>query len=99
MLYKRIFKLKEDTQSITDLKAAHRYLRSLEGTPTLHAQVLQWVFAEFGDSLSQPHFGAKCENAIHIPKSGKIVVLRDFQKLKRRFEGSNLLALARFLYQ
>jgi len=31
------------------LKAAHRYLRSLEGTPTLHAQVLQWVFAEFRD--------------------------------------------------
>jgi len=21
--------------------------------------------------LSQPHFGAKCENATHIPKSGK----------------------------
>jgi hypothetical protein len=22
--------------------------------------------------LSQPHFGAKCENATHIPKSGKM---------------------------
>jgi hypothetical protein len=52
MLYRRLFKLKEDTQSITDLEAAHRYIRSLEGTPTLHAQVLQWVFAEFGNSYT-----------------------------------------------
>jgi hypothetical protein len=37
MLYRRLLKLKEDTQSITDLEAAQRYLRSLEGTPTLHA--------------------------------------------------------------
>jgi hypothetical protein len=50
MLYMRFFKLKEDTQNITDLEAAHWYLRSLEGTPTFHAQVLQWVFVEFGDS-------------------------------------------------
>jgi hypothetical protein len=50
MFYKRLLKLKEDTQSITDLEVAHRYLRSLEGTPTLHVQVLQRVFAEFGDS-------------------------------------------------
>jgi hypothetical protein len=49
MFYRRLLKLKEDTQSITDLEAAHRYLRSLEGTPTLHAQVLQRIFAEFGD--------------------------------------------------
>jgi hypothetical protein len=49
MLYRKLLKLKEDTQSITDLEAAHRYLRLLEGTPTLHAQVLQRVFAEFGD--------------------------------------------------
>jgi hypothetical protein len=52
MLYRRLLKLKEDTQNITDLEAAHRYLRSLEGTPTLHAQVLQWVFAEFRDSYT-----------------------------------------------
>jgi hypothetical protein len=52
MLYRRLLKLKEDTQSITDLEAAHRYFRSLEGTPTLHVQVLQWVFAEFGDSYT-----------------------------------------------
>ncbi len=45
MLYRRILKLKEDTQSITDLETAHWYLRLLEGTPTLHAQVLQRVFA------------------------------------------------------
>jgi hypothetical protein len=37
MLYKRLLKLKEDTQSITNLKAAHRYLHSLEGILTLHA--------------------------------------------------------------
>jgi hypothetical protein len=52
MLYKRLFKLKEDTHSITDLEAAHRYLHSLKGTPTFHAQVLQRVFAEFGDSYT-----------------------------------------------
>jgi hypothetical protein len=49
MFYRRLLKLEEDTQSITDLKAAHRYLCSLEGTPTLDAQVLQWVFAKFKD--------------------------------------------------
>jgi hypothetical protein len=37
MLYRRLFKLKEDTQNITNLEAAHRYLHSLESTPTLHA--------------------------------------------------------------
>jgi len=52
MLYRRLLKLKEDTQSIIDLEAAHRYLRSLEGTPTVHAQVLQWVFVKFGDSYT-----------------------------------------------
>jgi hypothetical protein len=52
MLYRRLLKLKEDTQSITDLEAAHRYLRSLEDIPTFHAQVLQRVFAEFGDSYT-----------------------------------------------
>jgi hypothetical protein len=36
ILCKRLLKLKEDTQSITDLEVAHRYLRLLEGTPTLH---------------------------------------------------------------
>jgi hypothetical protein len=49
--------------------------------------------------LSQPHFGAKCENATHTPKSGRLGVLRDSQKFRRRFEGSNLLALVRSLYQ
>ncbi len=34
------------------MEVAHLYLRSLEGTPTLHAQVLQRVFAEFGDSYT-----------------------------------------------
>jgi hypothetical protein len=49
MLYRKLLKLKEDIQSITDLDVAHWYLRSLKGTLTLHAQVLQWVFAEFGN--------------------------------------------------
>jgi hypothetical protein len=52
MLCKRFLKLKEDTQSITDLETTHWYLRSLESTPTFHAQVLQWVFAEFGNSYT-----------------------------------------------
>jgi len=52
MVYKRLLKLKEDIQSITDLEAAHRYLHSLEGTLTLHAQVLQRVFAKFRDSYT-----------------------------------------------
>jgi hypothetical protein len=52
MLYRRLFKFKEDTQSITDLEAAHRYLCLLEGTPTLHVQVLQRIFVEFGDSYT-----------------------------------------------
>jgi hypothetical protein len=52
MFYKKLLKLKEDTQNITDLEAAHQYFRSLEGTSTFHAQVLQRVFAEFGDSYT-----------------------------------------------
>jgi len=52
MLYKRLFKPKKDTQSIADLETAHRYLHSLESTPTFHAQVLQRVFTEFGDSYT-----------------------------------------------
>ncbi len=52
MLYRRLLKLKEDTQSITDLEAAHWYLCSLEGTPTLCAQFLQRIFAEFGNSYT-----------------------------------------------
>ncbi len=44
MLYKRLFKLKKDTHNITNLKVAHRYLRSLEGTLTFHA-----IFIEFRD--------------------------------------------------
>jgi hypothetical protein len=49
MFYKRLFKLKEDTQSIIELEVAHWYFYLLESTPTLHAQVLQRVFAEFGN--------------------------------------------------
>jgi len=52
MFYRRFFKLKEDTQSIIDLEAAHRYLHSLEGILTFHAKVLQWVFVEVGDSYT-----------------------------------------------
>jgi hypothetical protein len=52
MLYRKLLKLKEDTHSIINLDATHRYVRSLEGIPTLHAQVLQRVFAKFGDSYT-----------------------------------------------
>ncbi len=45
MLYKKLLKLKKDTHNIIDLEATHWYLRLLEGTPTLHAQ----VFVEFGN--------------------------------------------------
>jgi hypothetical protein len=37
MLNRRLFKLKEDTQSIIYMEASHRYFRLLEGTPTPHA--------------------------------------------------------------
>ncbi len=49
MLYRRLLKLKDDIQNITNLEAAHWYFRLLEGTPTLHVKFLQWVFAEFGN--------------------------------------------------
>jgi hypothetical protein len=52
MLYRGLLKLKEDTQRITNLEVAHRYLHSLVGTPTFHAHVLQRVFAKFGDSYT-----------------------------------------------
>jgi len=52
MLYRKLLELKEDTESITDLEAAHLYICSLEGTLTLHVQVLQRVFIEFGDSYT-----------------------------------------------
>jgi hypothetical protein len=50
MLYMRLLKLKEDTQSIINLEVAHSYFRLLEGTPTFHAHVLQQVFVEFENS-------------------------------------------------
>jgi hypothetical protein len=52
MFFKKLLKLKEDTQSITDLEATHRYLPSLESILTLHLQVLQRVFIEFGESYT-----------------------------------------------
>jgi hypothetical protein len=42
--YRRLF--------ITDLEATHRYLHLLEGISTFHAQVLQHVSIEFGDSYT-----------------------------------------------
>ncbi len=48
----KLFKLKEDTQNIIDMEVAHRYFCLLEGTPTFHAQVLQQVFVEFGNSCT-----------------------------------------------
>jgi hypothetical protein len=52
MLYKKLFKLKEDIQNIIDLEVTHWYFCSLENTLTLHAQVLQWVFVEFKGSYT-----------------------------------------------
>jgi hypothetical protein len=46
MFYRKLLKLKEDTQSITDLEATHQYLPSLESILTLHVQVLQRVFCK-----------------------------------------------------
>jgi hypothetical protein len=37
MLYRRLLKLKDDTQNIINLETPHRYLRWLEGTLTFHA--------------------------------------------------------------
>jgi len=37
MFYRRLLKLKEDTQRITDLEVAHPYLHSLGGILTFHA--------------------------------------------------------------
>jgi hypothetical protein len=52
MLYKRLFKLKEGTQSIINLEAAHQYFCLLESTPTFHAHVLQRIFVEFGNAYT-----------------------------------------------
>jgi hypothetical protein len=49
MLFRRLFKLKEDTYSIIDIEVVHRYLHSLEGILTHHVLVLQQVFAKFGN--------------------------------------------------
>jgi hypothetical protein len=48
----RLFKLKEDTQSIINLEVAHQYLRLLEGSPTLHCVSFERIFAKFGDSYT-----------------------------------------------
>jgi hypothetical protein len=83
MLFKRLLKLKKDTHSIIDLKATHQYLRSLEGTLTLHAHVLQQVFVEFGDlyilldvynifeklELVHAHYDAK---TMRLPSSSRL---------------------------
>ncbi len=42
---------------------------------------------------------AKWENATPTPKMWRLGVLRDSRKLRRQFEGSNLLALMCSLYQ
>jgi hypothetical protein len=52
MFYKKLLKLREDIQNISDLEAAHWYFRSLGGIPTFHAHVLQWFFVEFRDSYT-----------------------------------------------
>ncbi len=37
--------------------------------------------------MSQPHFGAKCENAIHTPKSGKMESSRTPKNLELDLRG------------
>jgi len=49
--------------------------------------------------VSQPHFEAKCENATHTPKSGKMESSGTLENLEDDLRGSNLLALVRSLYQ
>jgi hypothetical protein len=49
--------------------------------------------------MSQPHFGAKCENATHTPKSGKMKSFGTPESSEDDLRGSNLLALVRYLYQ
>jgi len=46
----------------------------------------------------QPHFGAKCENATHTPKSGKMESTETPKNSEDNLRGSNLLALVRSLY-
>jgi len=50
-------------------------------------------------TLSQPHFGAKCEKATHTPKSGKMKPSGTLENSEDNLRGSNLLALVRSLYQ
>ncbi len=52
MLYRKLFKLKEDIQSIINMEVAHQYFCLLEGSPTLHVKVLQRVLVECGDSYT-----------------------------------------------
>jgi hypothetical protein len=49
MLYMRLLKLKKDTQSITNLEATDRYLRSLEGIQRSMRRFCNEFFVEFGD--------------------------------------------------
>jgi len=37
--------------------------------------------------MSQPHFGAKCENAIHTPKSGKMESFETPENLEDNLRG------------
>jgi hypothetical protein len=41
--------------------------------------------------MSQPHFGAKCENATHTPKSGKMESSRTPENSKDDWRGQNSL--------
>jgi hypothetical protein len=58
MFYRRLFKLKEDTQSITSLEVTHRYLRSLEGTMI--------VIIIFGYINKCTNYNLVCINVLYI---------------------------------
>jgi hypothetical protein len=52
MLYRRLLKLKEDTQSIADLEAAHRYFVHWKVLRHSMHKFCNGFFAEFGDSYT-----------------------------------------------
>ncbi len=52
---------------------------------------LRLAFFIVSSNLSQPHFGAKCENATHTPESGKMESSGTPKNSKLDFKGQNTL--------
>jgi hypothetical protein len=51
------------------MKPSCRYSQSMNDNILFTCLPIRTIRANF---VSQPHFGAKCENATHTPKSGKM---------------------------